>query len=109
VKEFLRLQFTLHFTEDQELCEELAALHAKARARRIRALLRAGSAALRGELPPGAATRHTARRTAQALPEPQRATHGEVVGRISGPESSDRFDALDLDSCKFELTQKGHA
>jgi hypothetical protein len=107
--EFMRMQFTLNCTEDRELCEEFAALHAKARARRIRALLRAGSAAFRGELPPRVATRQTSRHTAQVLPEPQRPTNSEDVGRISGPESSDSYDAFDLDSCNFEFTPKGNA
>ena len=109
VDEFLRIQFTLNRTEDRELCEEFSALHAKARARRIRALLRAGSAAFRGELPPGVATRQTAHRTAQVLPEPHRATNSEDVGRISGVESSDRYDAFDLDSGQFNFTQNDSA
>ena len=105
----MRIHFTLNCTEYSELCEEFSALHPKARVCRIRVLLRAGSAAFRGELPPGVATPQTASRDAQVLPEPRSAINGEDVGRISGPESSDWYDACDLDSSKFELTQEADA
>ena len=107
--EFLRVQVRLHRTEDRDLCEELASLHGKARGRRVRALLRAGAAAVRGEAPSGAANPRTSRHAAVVLPERQHAPSTEAVGRVSGPESSDRYDAFDLDSGQFNFTQNDSA